>query len=173
MIFNKIEEINWENIFKIDEYISWNKDIIIFDVKKNYAPNVFNRYTHYLLEWKKFIFFNENKNILDWIYSDYIVIEYQNKENRDEDSDLMNKKINIINPIKSEKLNWNRQIAEPIWKLDLDWKYYLFLYPYNWTTDEINPELWIYKWIIVNPELYFWKVWEEIDSIEDKVNNIL
>jgi len=173
MKFNEIVEINWQNIFKIDDYISWNKEIIVFDVKKDYAPNVFNRYVNYLLKWWKFNFFDKNRNILDWIYSDFIVIEYNNKKDRDNDNNLMDNNINIINPIKSEELDWKRQIAEPIWKLDLNWKYYLFLYPYNWTTSETNAKLWIYKWVIVNPELYFWKIWKEVRQVENKVNNIL
>ena len=85
----------------------------------------------------------------------------------------MQEKINIINPIQTEAIDWDKQIAEPVWYFDLDWKYYLIISPYNPFTKEINPDLWIYKWVIVNPELYFWKIWEEIKQVENNVDNIL
>jgi hypothetical protein len=173
MKFNEIEQINWINTYKVDKYISWDKDITIFDVKKDYATNIFNDYVDFLLKWWKLLDFDKVRNTIDNVYWDIILIEYNNKTDRDNDNNLMDSKINIINPIKSEKLNWNRQIAEPIWKLDLNWKYYLFLYPYNWTTTEINPDLWIYKWVIINPELYFWKVENQVDDTENKVKDIL
>ena len=85
----------------------------------------------------------------------------------------MNNKFNIVNAIKSEEIDWNKQIAESSWNFELNWKYYLILSPYNAFTDEINPELWIYKWVIVNPELYFWKIENQVDSVENKVKDIL
>ena len=173
MKFNEIKEINWINTYKIDEYISWDKDITIFNVKKDYATNIFNEYTNFLLKWWKLLKFDKVRSIIDNIYWDIILIEYNDKINRDNDSNLMDSKINIINPIKSEELDKKRQIAEPIWKLDLDWKYYLFLYPYNWTTDETNPELWIYKWVILNPELYFWETGLEIEKNKGAIKGLL
>ncbi len=173
MVFNDIEKINWQNIFKIDNYISWDKEIIVFDVKEEFSPNIFNEYVDFLLEWWNLVRFDEKRNVINDIYWDIILLEYNDKKARDNDYILMDKNIDIINPIKSKELDWNRQIAEPIWKLDLNWKYYLFLYPYNWLTEEINPDLWIYKWVIINPELYFWKVWKEVREIENKVDNII
>ncbi len=85
----------------------------------------------------------------------------------------MKEKINIINPIKTEVIDWDKQIAEPVWYFDFNWKYYLVINPYNSFTEETNPELWIYKWVIVNPELYFWKIWKEVRKVENNIDNIL
>ena len=166
-MFPKFEEINWTHWYKM-------KNFIVFDVPHQWIPfNIFTSIERYLLNDNIIPNFDNNRKIIDSIYSDYILIEYNNRSMRDKDKKLMQEKINIINPIKTEIIDWNKQIAEPVWYFDLDWKYYLVISPYNPFTDEINPELWIYKWVIVNPELYFWKIWGEIREIENKVDDIL
>jgi hypothetical protein len=37
----------------------------------------------------------------------------------------------------------------------------------NKLTDEINPELWIYKWVIITPSKYF------ENDVNEKINEIL
>jgi len=172
-MFNEIEEINWIRTYKVDDYISWEKEIIIFDIPEGIPLSMFNELVEYILENNEIPHFDGNRNIIEKIYSDYILIEYNDKKIRDKDKKLMQEKINIINPIKTDIIDWDKQIAEPVWYFDLNWKHYLIISPYNPFTEETNPELWIYKWVIVNPESYFWKVWREIRKIENKVDDII
>lgn len=168
---NEIVKFEWKNTFKIDNYISWNKDIVIYDIPDWIPLSMFNNLVEYILEWKDIPKFDENRNIINGIYSDYILVEYNDKNIRNIDIEN-NKKINIINPIKSESIDWDNQIAENTWSFELNWKYYLILNPYNPFTDEINSEKWIYKWVIINYNKYF-EVNNEIKKVIDKLEKII
>jgi len=165
----KYENINWNNWYKLEQFV-------VFDVPHEWIPfNIFKRIERYLV-WKWNIpKFDEYRNIIDSIYSDYILVEYNDKNIRDRDI-VNNSKINIINCLKSEKIDWNKQLAENTWNFEYNWKYYLVLNPYNSFTDEINQNLWIYKWVIIDSDKYFWineKVEWEIKKVEWDIDSIL
>ena len=48
MKFNEIENIDWINIYIVDEYISWNKDITIFDIPEWVPSDMFNEMVEYI-----------------------------------------------------------------------------------------------------------------------------
>ena len=166
-MFPEYKEINWSNWYELDKFI-------VFDVPGKWIPfNLFTRIERYLIEWNSIPKFDDNRNIIDSIYSDYILVEYNNESIRNKDIKIINNKINIISPLKTEIIDWNKQLANPVWNFELDWKYYLVLNPYNPFSDELNKEKWIYKWVIVNPELYFWEADKEVVWVKDKLDNII
>jgi len=165
IMFPKYEEINWTHWYKMENFI-------VFDVPHKWIPfNVFDEIWDYLAEWWKIQRFDNFRNVIDSIYSDYILVEYVDKNIRDKDINN-NSKINIINSLKSEKIDWNKQLAENTWNFEYNGKYYLVLNPYNPFTDETNSNLWLYKWVIIDSDKYFWVGDDSKDIIEDTVNNI-
>jgi hypothetical protein len=168
-MFPKYEEINWNNWYKLERFV-------VFDVPHKWIPfNLFDEIWDYLEDWLNIPKFDENRNIIDSVYSDYILVEYSDKNVRDRDI-RNNSKINIINSLKSEKIDWDKQLAENTWNFEYNWKYYLVLNPYNPFTEETNPDLWIYKWIIIDSDKYFWineKVEWEIKKVEWDIDSIL
>lgn len=170
-MFNEIVKIEWKNTYKVDKYISWNKDIVVYDVPDWIPLSMFNKLVKYILEWKEIPKFDKNRNIIDSVYSDYILIEYIDSNIMEQDI-INNSKIEVINKLKSKEIDWNKQIAENTWNFELNWKYYLILNPYNPFTDEINSEKWIYRWIIVNFEKYF-EVAGEVQKVVSKIEDIL
>lgn len=59
------------------------------------------------------------------------------------------------NKYNSNPIDDTRQIPEIAWSFECEWKWYIILFPRNALTDETIPERGIYKWVIINPELYF------------------
>lgn len=163
------EKINWSNWYKLDNFV-------VFDVPNEWVPfNVFTRIERFLNGNWSIPNFNQDRNLTDNIYSNYILIEYSDKNIRDNDI-KNNSKINIINPIKSEAVDNDKQLAENVWNFEYNWKYYLVVYPYNALTDENNPNLWLYKWIIIDSDKYFWISEDSENRVKetvDKVDNIL
>lgn len=72
----------------------------------------------------------------------------------------------------AKELEEKRQIPEFEWYFEYNWKYYTIVNWLNTLTDEINPEKWIYKWVILNPSKYF-DIENEARKIADKVEDIL
>lgn len=168
-MFPKYEEINWTHWYKLENFV-------VFDVPHEGIPfNIFKRIERYLLwEWN-IPRFDENRNIIDSIYSDYIFIEYTDKNIRAKDINN-NSKINIINFLKSETIEWDKQLAENTWNFEYNWKYYLVLNAYNPFTDETDPEKWLFKWVIIDSDKYFWVSNDSkniVDDTVDKVDKIL
>lgn len=164
-MFNEIEQINWVNTYKVDKYISWDKDIIIYGVLEWVPLSMYNDLLEYILEWWNIPKFDENRKIIDNIYLDYILIEYVNKDIRNNDM-KNNSHINIINPIKSETIDWDKQLAQNVWNFEYNNKYYLVVYPYNAVTDETDSEKWLYKWVIIDSDKYF-----EVNNQAKKTNS--
>ena len=159
------EEINWNHWYKM-------KNFIVFNVPHEWIPyNLFDEIWDYLDEWWKIPNFDENRNILDNIYSDYILVEYTEKNIRDKDIEN-NKSINIINPIKSEAIDSNKQLAENVWNFEYNNKYYLVLNPYNAFTEETNSEKWLFRWVIIDSNKYF-EVNNQVKDTNSQVKNIL
>ena len=161
----KYEKINWNNWYKLENFV-------VFDVPREWIPfNLFKRIERYL-SWKLEIpKFDENRNITNSVYLDYVLIEYNNENIKNRDI-INNSKIDIINPIKSEKIDWNKQLGENVWNFEYNWKYYLVLNPYNSFTDETNVDLWLYKWIIIDSDKYFWISEYSKNVVDDTVNKV-
>lgn len=168
-MFPKYEEINWTHWYKLEKFV-------VFDVPHEWIPfNIFKRIERHLLWELNIPNFDKNRNVIDSLYSDYILVEYIDKNIRDRDINN-NSKIIIINSLKSEKIDWNKQLAENTWNFEYNWRFYLVLNPYNSFTDETNPEKWLYKWVIIDSDKYFWvceKLKEVVKGVVDEVDEIL
>ncbi len=160
---------NLKSIWKTTYSVNWK-----FQVRNipNWVPeNLFSEIWDFLSDWWEIPIFDENRNIIHWLYMDYILIEYKEKDIRNSDI-WNNNKIDIINFAQSRVVwEWN-QIAENVWEFEYNWKYYLVVYPYNSLTNENNSSLGIYKWVIVNPRKYF-EVEDEANKIAWKLKYIL
>jgi len=158
-----------ENTWKTTYSIDWK-----FQVRNvpNWIPeNLFFEIWEFLSHWWEISNFDIDRNIIHWLYMDYILIEYKEWGIRDSDI-LHNDKIEVINFAKSKIIwEWN-QISENVWEFEYNWKYYLVVYPYNSLTDENNPNLGIYKWVIINPWKYF-KIEKEAKKIAWEIKDIL
>lgn len=155
-----------ENLsYKIWEYTT------VKNVPAWFPYNVFTELMYFFMEWWIIPPFDDNRNVITNVYSSFIFIEYSDPTIRQIDI-KNNEKINIINPIKSEIVDGCRQIGRNIWEFEYNGKYYLVVYPYNVLTDETNPEKWIFRWVIIDPEKYF-KVQSELQKIAWKVDWIL
>lgn len=158
-----------------DWYFSYELwDTMVYNVPDWRPYNIFTETLRYLQWWWEMPKFDENRNINSDIYGKFLIIEYSNKEIRDNDI-KNNSKINKINILKSEVIDGTRQVAENIWDFEYNWKYYLVTCPINKLTDEINPEKWLYKWIIVDYDKYYGlnkNVKAEIKETSDKVSDL-
>ncbi|MDD4151362.1 MAG: hypothetical protein PHR68_01995 [Candidatus Gracilibacteria bacterium] len=170
-MFNEIVKIDGRSTYKVDEYISGNKDIVVYDIPDGIPNVLFNRIVSYLLEGKEIHKFDENRNIIDSVYSDYILIEYIDSDIMKQDI-INNSKIEVINKLKSKEIDENKQIAENIGNFELNGKYYLIVNPYNQFTEELNPEKGIYKGVIIDSEKYF-KVGNEVQKVVSRIDEIL
>ena len=89
-----------------------------------------------------------------------------------EQEKLFDEKFKRIKAIMSESYENDRQIPEATWSFEYNWKFYLTIYNCNPLTEEINEKLWVFKWIILNPQKYF-EVQNELEKVSDKVWEIL
>jgi hypothetical protein len=148
---------DWWSIEMETSYILiWRPDIVDFDETEN----------------KK----NFNDITLYHLFANNFLLEYDSEIKRSKNKKLFQEKFEPIeksfNSVKQS--DWN-QIPQYYWEFEYEWKFYLITKAVNRVTnsDEINQEKWIYKWVIINPELYFWKVENQVDNVEDKVKDIL
>lgn len=115
-----------------------------------------------LFSWKKF-----------YLYSDDVfMFEYYSLEEVKTDMEIWKKKFKKKNAITSETIDW-RQILEPSWYFEYNWKFYLVWLLYQDINQKDNDENnWVYKWVIVNLWKYF--KWEEqIKKVASKIKDIL
>jgi len=159
------QEKNWIFSYKIWEHTT------VENVPSWIPYNPFTSFSRFLIEWWKISTFDNERNILTDLYSDFIFIEYSNEEVRKSDI-KNNKKIKIISPIKSEVIDWNKQLAENSWEFEYNWKFYLVLSPINTLTNETNPEKWVFRWVIVDSNKYF-AVNNQAKEISEKIKWIL
>jgi hypothetical protein len=147
-------KINWSYAWCIADMIKWNNYFVGEETFK--------------------IPFWEKKEIYHvwWKWNSFVLV-YENKQERDKDIDLLKKYFKLDWKYFSKLLEKDRHVAEMRWYFEYNWRYYTIVEWLNKLTSETNPELWIYKWVIVCPSLYFWKVWEKIKQVEDKVDDIL
>lgn len=146
-------------------HVSW--------IPNNTIPfSLFSKIERYLLRDGDLEDFDITRKVSDGIHHGYILIEYNDLEERSKDIDG-NTKLELENSFKSKPLEWDRQIAESVWSFEYNGKYYLIVYPRNRKTDEINSNIGVYKGIIVNHWAYnSSKIWED-EWIKSQVSNTL
>jgi hypothetical protein len=140
-----------------------------------YAYNIHAEILYYLFEWKEIPNFDNTRNIITDLYLETIYIEYSDNNVRNKDIENY-KKIKLINPFKSEKIDKSRQIALNIWDFEYNWKYYLVLEPLNQLTDETNTEKWLFRGVIVDYEKYYGAnndVKDEIKETSTKIEDLI
>ncbi len=142
-------------------------------VPNNTVPSaLFTRIVRQLHEWIDMTVFDNERSIVDSIYSGYILVEYNSQNARDRDIEW-NMSIELENAFKSKALKKGRQIVETAWYFECNRKYYLVSYVRNRKTDGIAPEKWVYKGIIVNHWAYnSSQLWED-EWIKSQVRETL
>jgi len=147
----------WTLLMDIEFILNWNWNLIDFDENNN--------------KWKfnNIVYYN--------IFGNNFILEYSSINDLIKDKSIFKSKFKMIeNTLFSEKKDdWNH-IPEYIWEFTFNWKEFLIVKWYNKLTDEINEDLWVYKWVIINPSVYFWinkKVEWEIKKVEWDIDSIL
>lgn len=143
-------KITWNFAWDIEDMLEWNIDLINFNFNK--------------------IELNDGINVFD-IWWNLFVVEYSDKFLRDNDINLLKQRFQVAWKF-SKELEEKRQVPEFDWYFEYEGKYYTIVDWLNILTDEINPEKWVYKWVIVNPWRYF-KVEDELKETSWKVKDIL
>lgn len=139
--------------------------------------------------------FDNKRNILHGFYLDYVCIEYTDASIREMDkanNESLYKITDVGYPFTWEVHDryqftpwWHskpqdeqgRQIARNVWEFEYNGKYYLVVSPRNTPlSDEITPEKWIFKGIIVNRNDYNWisssTIQWEISGVRAQVQNL-
>ncbi len=159
-----VNQINYqaEDIVFYEMKITWNYAWDIEDmVKWNF---------YFVWEKTKKIALNNQLEIFD-MWWNFFVVEYTDKQARDNDITLLKQNFQESGKFAKE-LEEKRQIPEFEGYFDYNWKSYAIVNGLNKLTDEINPGLGIYKWVVVNPALYF-KTAKEIESVRWQIEYIV
>ncbi|EKE30154.1 MAG: hypothetical protein ACD_2C00035G0003 [uncultured bacterium (gcode 4)] len=151
IVFHELT-IKWIFAHSIENMLKWKLNLINFEPEK--------------------INFNAQVIIYDIWWNNFI-LEYTSQKDRDSDIKLLKEKFKPTKHFAEVLENW-RQVPSFDWYFEYEWKYYIIVDWLNSLTDEIDPEKWIYKWVVVNPSKYF-KEW--INTVTDntaiKVENII
>jgi len=138
------------------------REIVFYEMKItwSYAKSIEQmvKWNNYFVGEETFkIPFWDRKEIFDvaWKWNSF-VIEYEDSIERDNDIKLLKQKFELDWKHFTKLLENNRHIPELDWYFEYDWKYYVIVDWLNKLTDEVNESLWIYKWVIVSPNLYYW-----------------
>jgi len=138
----------------------------------------------YILMWRSYIVdFDELKNkkdfndiILYHLFANHFLLKYDSEIERNKNKVLFQEKFEPIEKSFNsvEQSDWS-QIPQYYWEFENNWKFYLITIAVNRISDsdEINPEKGVYKWVIVNPDLYFWEANKEIYWVKDKFDDII
>jgi len=127
---------------------------------------------NYYFSWEntKKIYFSRWVEIFD-MWGNLFVIEYSDKITRDSDIELL--KIHFQAEGKfAKKLENERQVPVFDGYFNYNGKYYTIVDGLNSLTNEVSPEKWVYKWVIISPSKYF-QVEKEKKNIFDKIKNII
>ncbi len=165
---------------KIESKWNWNLKSYLIEwiwevsnIKEWIPYNVFSELWEYLISWwEKHDFWPDLKVGNDFYSPDFLFVEYPGDVNLQTSLTQLNSKFKKVNILSSEKYDNDRQVPEVVWIFQHNWNCYIVLYAYNPLTEEINPEKWVYKWVIVNPGKYF-EVENEVKQIEWKIWDIL
>jgi len=131
-----------------------------------------------MVKWNYYFSWENTKKIhfYTWVeiydmWGNLFVVEYADKTLRDRDIELL--KTHFLSEGKfAKKLEQERQIPEFDGYFDYNGKYYTIVDGLNSLTDEVSPEKWVYKWVIIHPLKYF-QVENEKKNIFDKIKNIV
>jgi hypothetical protein len=148
---------DWWSIENIISYIlMWRPDIVYFDETENKKD--FNDITLYHLFANNFL-----------LEYDWEIERNKNKVLFQEKFETIEKSFNSV-----EQSDWS-QTPQYYWEFENEGKFYLITRAVNRVSDsdEINEKKWIYKWVIVNPELYFWETNKEVGWVKDKFYDII
>lgn len=127
----------------------------IYDVKEWVPYNALTNMADHLLEWGILNEFDADKKVSNELYGkEYFLLEYTDQAKRDADKALFDKKFKRT-AFTSELYENRRQIGEPTWIFEFNWKFYTVLYVDNLLTEEIDAVKWVYKWVILSPQVYF------------------
>ena len=162
------EILEWENW----KSIKVGEDFIVEDTKiiESFALDI-----RLFLDWHTTSFqrenFDELRNIIHrWWNS--LLIEYSDKDLRDEDIKIQRENFKMDWKYFSQKLTWWLQIWEFLWKIDYKWKYYLLLNGLNKLIDRTDDI--VFRWIIINISKFINNpVSNKIKSTESRIGNIL
>jgi hypothetical protein len=155
------------------------REIVFYEMKITWT---YAKAIEQMIEWNNFfvwektqkISFDAERQIFDMWWNS-MVVEYENKEIRDNDIILFKKYFKEKWHFSEELENW-RQVPEFDWYFDYKWKFYIIVDWLNKLTDETDSDLWIYKWVILNPEKFYWVskiVKKEVDKNIWKVDEII
>ncbi len=144
-------KITWNFAKAIEQMVKWDMRFVHKNTKK--------------------VNFSEHISLYD-MAGNYFALEYTDSIQRDSTIKKLKETFeHDEKEIFAKKIieNWlERQIPEYLWKFDYDWKYYIIINWLNRLSSEINPEKWVYKWVIVNPNLYYWGS-RDISKVQNKV----
>lgn len=143
-------KITWNFAWDIEDMIKWNLYFVWEDTQK--------------------ISLNNDIEVFD-MWWNFFVVEYNDEAGRNKDISLLKQRFEESWKFAKE-LEEQRQVPEFEWYFEYNGKYYIIVNGLNKLTQEINPEKWVYKWVIVNPSKYF-EVENEVQNIAGKVGDIL
>lgn len=160
------------------------REIVFYDMKVTWN---FAKAIEQMVQWNfyfmhkntKKVPFSDSIEIYDMTWN-YFVVEYQSEKQRN--NDIQGLKDNFSydeKEIFAKKIvdgDAERQIPEYLWRFEYNGKSYLIINGLNKLTWEINPEKWIYKWVILSPDSYYWadkKIQNTQEWIWDDVKDII
>jgi hypothetical protein len=118
--------------------------------------------------------FDESINFFWLKWADFVLF-FDNLESRDKAMKLFNENFKAKWLFAEEIEEWVH-IPEVVWPFEYKWKIWLWIAWKNPLNDITDIERWIYKWVVINSEKYFWlseNVEEEIEDNSWKVDEII
>lgn len=131
-----------------------------------------------ILDWKNDVNklkLSEEVFCIPLTWAEFVLL-YSNKEKRERDIKLFKEKFKQKGIFSEEISPWI-QIVNPIWPFEYNWMIWLWVeWLNNYNDTATNLENWLYRWIILDPEKYFW-IWEKTKILQtqtiDGVQNII
>jgi len=143
-----------------------------------WTQTCFSRNMYEAMVWAAQIDFSvdfwDGLKLQDWVWNQELLLECD-IDNLDRLIHDIHKRFSLAsNKYNSNSIDSVRQVWEYAGSFRYEGKWYIILFPRNWLTDETLLEKGIYKWIIVNPELYFSdEAQDQVDDWADAAKRIL
>ncbi len=168
---NSKEILPWKNNMT---YIPPWSNIEVQDISDNAPKSMYWKMVGFVTKSEQFKSFTSNINIAEWIWPWYYLLECPNHLVGDNTiNEFKNNFLFEDNKFNSIPIDENKQIPEYVGSFSYDEKFYLIVFSHNSLTKENNIDKGIYKWMILDPILYFWE-WDNWESdINSKVNDLL